>query len=566
MTQDRDCSPKDVSEQSAELPDTGPHRGRRLTWARGLRAVRNIIWMLVVIGSLAGIVVLRVRAGAIDYASANVLTMVLTLVVVIALVARLFFRRNSHWLARWLPVAGVFLAIVAAGVLLRIDRVSGRMVPTLAWRWSTKPDQLLSAPAIAGGIGRVDVKTTTPNDFPQFLGPQRNLLVTGIELGRDWAVHPPQQLWRQPIGAAWSGFSAVNGYAMTMEQRGPQELVTCYEVATGKPRWSHAIETRHETVMGGVGPRCTPTINDGLVYALGATGILRCLDGQSGALVWSDNILQRYNVTPQQDLRAVGWGRSASPLVVENLVVVPFGGPAGGPYSSLAAYDKKTGELRWKGGAWQVSYASPARARLCGVPQIVIVNESTVSGHRLEDGAVLWSCKWPGGSAGNASVSQAVAVSENRVLLSKDYGVGSALIELLPASVGDWQVTQVWAQPGVLKTKFTNVAIRDGFAYGLSDGILECIEVDTGKRRWKNRRGGDLGHGQILLVGDVILVQAESGDVVMVEANPVKLVELGRFPALSDQTWNNLCLYGRYLLVRNAAEAACYELPRRDDS
>ena len=121
-------------------------------------------------------------------------------------------------------------------------------------------------------------------------------------------------------------------------------------------------------------------------------------------------------------------------------------------------------------------------------------------------------------------------------------------------------------QPGVLKTKFTNVAIRDGFAYGLSDGILECIEVDTGKRRWKNRRGGDFGHGQILLVGDVILVQAESGDVVMVEANPVELVELGRFPALSDQTWNNLCLYGRYLLVRNSVEAACYELPLRDDS
>ena len=304
MAQDRDCSPTDASKQSAELPpDAGPRRGRLSSWARPLRVVRNIIWMLIVFGCLAGIVLLRVQAGAIDYAWANVLTMVLTLVVVIALVTRLFFRRNSHWLARWLPIAGVLLAIVAAGVLLRVDRVSGRLVPKLALRWSLKPDQLLGAPAIARSDQPVDVKTTTPRDFPQFLGPQRNLVVTGIELDRDWATHPPKQLWRQPIGAAWSGFSAVNGYAMTMEQRGPEELVTCYEVATGKPRWVHAVDTRYQSVAGGVGPRSTPTIDDGLVYALGATGILRCLDGQSGTLVWSDDILPRYNVTPQQDLR-----------------------------------------------------------------------------------------------------------------------------------------------------------------------------------------------------------------------------------------------------------------------
>jgi outer membrane protein assembly factor BamB len=467
-------------------------------------------------------------------------------------------------LVRWLPVVGVVLAVVAAGLLLRIDRVSGRLEPKLAFRFSLKPDQLLLTPEIAGGETPVDVSTTTPGDFPQFLGPQRNLVVTGIALDRDWAAHPPRLMWRQPIGAGWSGFSAVNGFAMTLEQRGDQELVSCYEVATGKPRWVHAVTARYETIMGGVGPRGTPTIDDGLVYALGATGVLRCLDGQSGTLRWQDDILQRYGVTPEQDLRAVAWGRSASPLVVEDLLIVPFGGPDIGPYASLAAYDKKTGELRWKGGEWQVSYASPTLANLCGTPQVVIVNETTVSGHRLEDGSVLWSFPWQGGSTSSASVSQAVAVAENRVLLSKDYGIGCALIELAAVPEGRWLTREIWAKPGVLKTKFTNVAIQGGFAYGLSDGILECVEIETGERRWKERRGGNFGHGQILLVGDVLLVQAESGAVVMLEANSDKLVELARFAALSDQTWNNLCLYGPYLLVRNAAEAACYELPRKN--
>jgi outer membrane protein assembly factor BamB len=252
-------------------------------------------------------------------------------------------------------------------------------------------------------------------------------------------------------------------------------------------------------------------------------------------------------------------------LVVDDLLIVPLGGPASGPYASLAAFDKLTGELRWSGGSWQVSYASPALVSLGGVRQIVIVNESTVSGHRVEDGEVLWSHPWPGGSASNASTSQAVAISDTKLLLSKGYGTGSALIELLPEVGGPWQTRQLWAQTGMLKTKFTNVAVRAGYAYGLSDGILECIEIESGQRCWKERRGGDFGHGQILLVDDVLLVSAENGRVAMVEANPQRFTKLGEFAALDDQTWNNLCLAGPYLLVRNAVEGACYRLPLRSE-
>ena len=130
-----------------------------------------------------------------------------------------------------------------------------------------------------------------------------------------------------------------------MEQRGDEELVTCYELATGTPRWFHAVPARYQTVLGGVGPRATPTIYEGRVYALGATGVLRCLDGATGRPVWSEDLLARIGVTPQEDPDAIAWGRANSPLFVDDLVVVPLGGPVKGPWVSLAAFDKTTGRL-----------------------------------------------------------------------------------------------------------------------------------------------------------------------------------------------------------------------------
>jgi outer membrane protein assembly factor BamB len=267
-------------------------------------------------------------------------------------------------------------------------------------------------------------------------------------------------------------------------------------------------------------------------------------------------------VTPEEDKDAVGWGRAASPLVVDDLVIVPLGGPEDGPFHSLAAFHKLDGTLQWKGGDDQVSYASPTLTTLCRRRQVVIVNESTVSGHALEDGTTLWSYPWEGNSDQNATCSQAVMVGDDRVLLSKGYGTGAELIQLYKTPEEGFRVESLWADRTKLKTKFTNVVVRDGYVYGLSDGILECVELDTGRRRWKTRRG-DYGHGQILGVGDVLLVQAENGEVVMVEMNPTELNELGRFEALTDKTWNTLCLYGTRLLVRNAREAACYELALR---
>ncbi|HEX9653965.1 MAG TPA: hypothetical protein VGA99_09650 [bacterium] len=108
-----------------------------------------------------------------------------------------------------------------------------------------------------------------------------------------------------------------------------------------------------------------------------------------------------------------------------------------------------------------------------------------------------------------------------------------------------------------MKSKFNNVAHRDGFIYGLDDGILACLDLATGQRRWK---GGRYGHGQMLLVNDLLLVITEKGNVALVEATPDAFKEIASVPAIEGRTWNNPALAGPYLLVRNSEEAACFKL------
>ena len=488
-----------------------------------------------------------------DHAEVNVVKLVL---VFIAMMAPLFWftvRSGYSFRTRMIPWCSALVLLVIAFATLQIHQVSGELIPTFKFRWAPDPDEQLDQ--LSGELVEVDLGKQSERDFPQFLGPSRNLVVKNVQLDRDWKQNPPKRLWRQPIGAGWSGFVAVNGFAVTMEQRGEKELVTCYEIQTGKARWWHALEARHQTILGGTGPRATPTIDEGRVYAQGATGMLRVLDGATGKLIWQKDLLAEFGIkSPADDLARIAWGRSGSPLIVDNLVIVPAGGAKKNQYVSLVAYEKTTGKEVWRGGDTQISYSSPNIATLTGTRQILIINEDNATGHDLKTGETLWSFDWAGNSNADATASQAVPVPPDRVLLSKGYGIGAALIQL---EKGVAEPKELWHQKSVLKTKFTNVALKNGYIYGLSDGILECVDLETGKRQWKR---GRYGHGQILLVEDLLLILSERGELILVEAAPQRHRELGRAEALEGKTWNTLCLYGRYLLVRNGQQAACFEL------
>jgi outer membrane protein assembly factor BamB len=223
-----------------------------------------------------------------------------------------------------------------------------------------------------------------------------------------------------------------------------------------------------------------------------------------------------------------------------------------------------TGDVRWAAGTRKASYASPVIAELAGERQIIVVNEGWVTGHRARDGTVLWEHPWANEDDDSASAAQPVPVGNNRLLLTKGYGVGASLLAIERAE-DKFVVKPLWKPPiqRVMKTKFSNVVLRNGFVYGLDDVLLECIELETGKVRWKKRRSPEFGHGQIMLIGGVLLVLSESGELALVAASPDEYRELASLQALDEAnvTWNNPAFAPPYLLVRNNREAACYRLP-----
>lgn len=426
-------------------------------------------------------------------------------------------------------------------------------------------------------VGAIDVKTTTEIDFPQFLGPHRDARVNFVRLADSWST-APEQLWRIDIGEGWSGFVVVNGYAITQEQRGAEECVTCYDVNTHEIKWINRSQRRHEDVgaMGKVGPRATPTVHEGLVYVTSATGVLDCIDGGTGELVWSADVPQLVGIEQVVSKNSMGltyttensrivWGRSMSPLIVDDVVVVPAGGPHGAsgesnPTVTMIAFDKKTGLEKWRGGKRMPSYGSPTLATIGGRKQILLVAENCAVGHDAETGQELWSFERRGDSTADANCSQVtvIAKNDNRLILSKGYNLGGEIIQVT-SSDGVWTAKSLDKDPRILKTKLTNPVIFDGHAYSLSDGYLECAHIDTFARVWKHR--GGFGHGQILLVGDKLLVHSESGKLFLIQATPSGYTELGSFKTIDGICWNTLCLYGDLLLVRSEQEAACYRLP-----
>ena len=419
------------------------------------------------------------------------------------------------------PAAAPAKAPTATAPSVPAGAVAGASAPAAAWAPAAEP---------------------TGPEWPGFRGGGRDGVIRGARIRTDWSASPPVQLWRRPIGPGWSSFAVRGDLLYTQEQRADDEIVACYRLATGEPVWRHKDAARFYESNGGPGPRGTPTLSNGRVYTLGATGILNALDAGTGAVVWSRNAVT------DTGAKIPGWGITSSPLVVDDSVIVAASG-------RLAAYEVATGKPRWFHPTGGGSYSSPQLMTIGGVAQVVLLNGSGATSVAPADGTLLWEHPWEG-----AAILQPAQAPDGDVLITAGDmagGMGTRRIAVAHGASG-WTASERWTSRD-LKPYFNDFVVHQGHAFGFDGSILACIDLADGKRKWK---GGRYGHGQLVLLPeqDLLLVLSEEGELALVKATPDQFTELARVPAIQGKTWNHPALVGDVLLVRNGEEVAAFRL------
>jgi outer membrane protein assembly factor BamB len=442
---------------------------------------------------------------------------------------------------RWVLMVATILLTCGMWTLIRSDGITGHSVADFAWRWAETAEEKLLA--TTGSDSEVlpanTLASETKAEWPGFRGPERNGIARGTRISTDWSASPPTELWRQPIGPGCSSFAVHGNLMYTQEQRGKEEVVSCYDLTTGKPVWKHGDPARFWDSHAGAGPRSTPTLSGNLVCTFGATGILNVLNAMDGAVIWSRNAAN------DTETEIPGWGFASSPLVIGDVVIVA---PAG----NLVAYDLASGDHLWmntKGGA---GYSSPHLFEIDGVAQVVLMNDFGAISVAPEDGTPLWEYPWPH----TDRILQPARTPDGDILLSTGGGKGMRRLKVMNGPDG-WSIEERLSAVQ-LKSFFNDFVVHRDLAYGFTGPFVECVDIVEGGRKWKSGRYG----GQLILLVDqnLLVVLTEKGDVALIEATPDKFTELGRFPAIEGKTWNHPVVVGDILLVRNSQEMVAFHL------
>jgi len=268
--------------------------------------------------------------------------------------------------SRMLTTRRTLIAVLAGLVgfgywdLVRSDGYWGDFRAARSWRWEpTEEEQFLASiedrePADIQ-ISRLDLDPFLNPEWSEFRGPDRDSVVPNTVLVEDWNNSPPSEVWKIQVGPAWSSFAVAGDWIITQEQRGELEAICCYDANSGEVRWERSFESRFWEPIAGTGPRATPTVHNGRLYALGAQGLLTCLEPLSGDVCWQRDLREDAKREPPT------WGFSASPLVYQDQVIVYAGGPDD---LGILSYDTVTGDLRWSAAAGDHTYSSPQLANV----------------------------------------------------------------------------------------------------------------------------------------------------------------------------------------------------------
>lgn len=383
------------------------------------------------------------------------------------------------------------------------------------------------------------------DDWPYWRGLHRDGISRETGLLKTWPEAGPKVLWKRAVPGGYSSFAVAQGRLYTMTEDRKEEIVLCLDAASGEPIWEHRYPADYDQHPGldqrfKSGPRSTPIVEGGRVYAVGTTGIMHCLDAKQGSVVWKVDLLS----LGQRKIPEFGY--SNSPLIVGDRVFVHPGGPGG---NSLAALDKRTGKVLWKAHDDPIGYSSPIRVQFEGQEQLIHFTGEGITAVKPEDGSPLWRFAWK--TAYDLNVATPI-YHQGQLFLSSNYGRGAALLKLKPGGVDEVYRT------ANMQNHFSTSVLYQGHLYGFSNDRLRCVDWATGEVKWDQR---GLGRGSLLLADGHLFALGDKGDLVLAEATPTAYVQKGQVKALqASPCWTGPVLANGRLYVRNETEIVAFDV------
>ena len=421
------------------------------------------------------------------------------------------------------------------------------------------------------------------DDWPQWLGPQRDAVWRETGIVEKFPADGPAIRWRATIGGGFSGPAVADGRVYVMDRqlakdasnpRNPfdrgriagTERVLCFNEADGKQLWAHEYDCPY-TVSYAAGPRTTPLVGGGKVYALGSEGNLCCLDAATGREIWARDFKKDFGIpTPM-------WGFAGHPLLDGNKLICL----AGGEGSVAVAFDKDTGKELWRAlSAQEPGYAPPMIFEAGGKRQLIVWHPQSLNSLDPETGALFWS--EPGKA--NSGMSIATPRKLGDLLYVTSFYNGSMMMRLdadKPAATKLWQSQKVSEKDtDALHTVMSTPFLEDGHIYGVcSYGQLRCLKVETGERVWETfaattGKAVRWGHAFLVKNGGRFFIFNEQGDLIIAKLSPEGYEEISRAhlldPTNSDPgrpvVWSHPAFANRSVYARNDGEIVCVSLAK----
>ena len=387
---------------------------------------------------------------------------------------------------------------------------------------------MIVAASAKGGAGSAD--------WPQFLGPTRNGVYGGNDLVESWPEQGPPVIWQKTVGHGFSGPVVADHKLIFFHRLGDNESVQCLEARTGDSIWTFAYPTSYQDDFGfDNGPRATPTISGGRVYAFGAEGMLHCLDLATGKKLWGVNI--------KADFQAPNgfFGLACSPLVEGDAVLLNIGGASG---AGVVALDWTSGKLLWKTSDDEASYSSPVAATIGGQRCALFLTRNGLLALDPIQGHIRFQYPWHSRSRTSVNAATPLVLGDT-IFLSASYGTGAILLR--PQGQG---IEKIWSGDDLLSNHYATSIELGGFLYGIHGRTdpgfsprpkLRCVEVKTRAVRWET---DSIGAATLIRAGGQLLILTEKGELVEAPATPdgfqpkcrarILTSEVRAFPALAE--------------------------------